>query len=92
MRNRVLADHLVTAIYEGGQAQQAQRRTALITFNARGVGRSEGSMGWLGLSYAHAEKDFEAMEQWAISAFEVKELRRVVCIPRLLRGQFGDGF
>jgi hypothetical protein len=52
---------LTAAIYDN-----AQTGTALVTFNARGVGQSGGSMGIFGLNTVPGEKDFAAVERFAV--------------------------
>ncbi|ORX39850.1 hypothetical protein BD324DRAFT_615231 [Kockovaella imperatae] len=53
-------------------------QTALLTWNVRGVGVSQGSLGLLGLSNRTNERDLEALEDWAFEQFSVlKDYRRM---------------
>lgn len=78
--DRVLSDSLVEAIHHNSSVN-----TVLVTFNARGVGRSGGSMGLLGLSTTTNEKDFGAVERFFVGLFIPSEIWRVV------RAIFGQG-
>ena len=57
------------------------QRTALVTYNARGVGRSEGSFGLFRLgATADENNDFDSLERLFVNIFNPAEVRRVVSV------------
>lgn len=79
----MLADYLVDAVFPQSEPPRQGKTTALVTFNVRGVGRSGGSLGWVGLDNRTNEADFAKVEQWAFEAFSqsghnIKDVYRVV--------------
>lgn len=67
--SRVLTQHLVPIALR-------RPKTLVLTFNYRGVGRSEGSQPWVGAG--HAVADLEAVERWALEHLKVEEILRLV--------------
>lgn len=68
MLDPVLTDHLVPAALR-------HPRTAVLTYNYRGIGLSGGSRAWLGAG--HAVADLEAVERWAVDQLKVEEVWRL---------------
>ncbi len=53
-------------------------RTAGLSFNVRGVGWSNGSQPWHGISTTHDAEDFGEVERWGAEVLAVREVLRFV--------------
>jgi len=53
-------------------SEDISHKTAVLTFNVRGIGLSQGSQPWLGAS----EADYAAVERWGVEITGVKEVWR----------------
>ena len=73
----MIAQHFVSAVLDL-QGDESAKRTAVLSYNARGVGRSQGSKGWFGLATGVGTADFAVVEAWVMGVMDVKEVRRFV--------------
>ena len=79
----MIAQHLVSA------SEVDSSRTAILTYNARGVGLSEGGQPWWGVG--HDPDDFAAVERWGVETMRPAEVFRLV--SGFSRGQVeGQGY
>lgn len=78
--SRVLSEHLTRATYDTTAPDTLP--TALLTFNARGVGHSEGRSSWFSLGRTQDAADFARLGAWAHAALggpaTCSDVRRVV--------------
>ena len=59
---------------ESGVGSVPEEKTAVLCYNVRGVGKSEGRQAWLGAG----EADYGAVEKWGLGVTGVKEVWRFV--------------
>ena len=76
IRDRVISHHLVKAVYD----DESLTKTALIAYNVRGVGKSQGASAWV--TPGSDPADFQKVEEWCIEILGgvgvVKDIRRLV--------------
>ena len=77
MMPRVIANHLVDVAVHGTHG----KRTAVLSYNVRGVGLSTGYQPWHGLGISMEAEDFAEVERWGLQSLNPKELVRFASLP-----------